>query len=74
MQSGPRQLRVSRKDQQDTQLTIRMSKELRAEAHFYCWWSRTQVSDIVRQALQGFVKEQAELYAAEEASKQSTQV
>lgn len=53
----------------DTQLTIRLSKELRGDAESYCHWARVNISDVVRKALEDFVKEQTVLYQEEEASR-----
>ena len=74
MRSDPKELQETRKSQLDIHITIRISKELREQAHFHCWQYRIKVSDVVRQALYAFVKEQEELHRAAVASNQEDQV
>lgn len=75
MESDPEGvLETRRKSRLDIHMTIRIPKELRDQAHFYCWQYRMKVSDVVRQALDAFVKEQEELHRAAVASNQEDQV
>ena len=74
MRSDPKEFQETRKSRLDIHMTIRISKELRDQAHFYCWQYRMKVSDVVRQSLDAFVKEQEELHWAAVASNQEDQV
>lgn len=74
MRSDTKELQDKRKPRLDTHMTIRISRELRDDARYYCWWHRMKVSDIVRQALNSFVEEQEELRREAEASNQEDQV
>ena len=51
-----RGIRSGRERVQNTQLTIRLPKELRTDVDNACYRARVNVSDVVREALETFVQ------------------